>query len=69
MHGDCFDAFVSRHVRFGELCSDVFAYCQRRLAPHHRGRWRRLDALSAELSSRDRSAVYGGFHVYARAVH
>jgi S-adenosylmethionine-diacylglycerol 3-amino-3-carboxypropyl transferase len=29
--------------------------------------WRRLDALSAELFARDRSAVYGGFHVYARA--
>ena len=28
--------------------------------------WQRLDALSAELFARDRSAVYGGFHVYAR---
>lgn len=32
-------------------------------------RWRRLDRLSAELFEQDRSAVYGGFHVYARAVH
>jgi S-adenosylmethionine-diacylglycerol 3-amino-3-carboxypropyl transferase len=34
-----------------------------------RQRWRRLDELSAELFRQDRSAVYGGFHVYARAVH
>ncbi len=34
-----------------------------------RQRWRRLDDLSAELFAKDRSAVYGGFHVYARAVH
>ncbi len=34
-----------------------------------RGRWRRLDELSAALFKQDRSAVYGGFHVYARAVH
>ena len=34
-----------------------------------RGRWRRLDALSDSLFQQDRSAVYGGFHVYARAVH
>lgn len=37
------------------------------------GRWRRLDGLSGQLFARDRSAVYGGFHVYARttsgAVH
>lgn len=43
LHGDCFDAFVSRHVRFGQLCSDVFAFCQRALAPHH-GWLARLDA-------------------------
>ena len=32
-------------------------------------RWRRLDDLSQALFAKDRSAVYGGFHVYARAVH
>jgi UDP-2,3-diacylglucosamine pyrophosphatase LpxH len=43
LHGDCFDDFVSRNARFGQLCSDVFAFCQRCLAPHHR--WlTRLDA-------------------------
>jgi len=30
-------------------------------------RWRRLDALSAELHVRDRSGIYGGFHVYELA--
>jgi S-adenosylmethionine:diacylglycerol 3-amino-3-carboxypropyl transferase len=34
-----------------------------------RQRWRRLDELSETLFRQDRSAVYGGFHVYARAVH
>jgi S-adenosylmethionine-diacylglycerol 3-amino-3-carboxypropyl transferase len=34
-----------------------------------RQRCRRLDDLSATLFKQDRSAVYGGFHVYARAVH
>lgn len=29
--------------------------------------WRRLDALSAELHPRDRSGIYGGFHVYELA--
>lgn len=32
-------------------------------------RWRRLDELSDRLFKQDRSAVYGGFHVYSRAVH
>lgn len=34
-----------------------------------RQRWRRLDGLSDALFARDRSAVYGGFHVYGRTVH
>ncbi len=41
----------------------------RHLPPALRQRWRRLDELSAELFACDRSAVYGGFHVYARALH
>lgn len=49
MHGDCFDAFISRHVRFGEFCSDVFACCQRRLAPYH-GWLSRLDAWQMRLA-------------------
>jgi S-adenosylmethionine-diacylglycerol 3-amino-3-carboxypropyl transferase len=42
---------------------------ERHLPEAIRQRWRRLDELSATLFARDRSAVYGGFHVYARAVH
>ncbi len=34
-----------------------------------RQRWRRLDSASEALFAKDRSAVYGGFHIYARAVH
>jgi UDP-2,3-diacylglucosamine pyrophosphatase LpxH len=49
LHGDCFDAFVSRHVRFGELCSDVFACCQRRLAPYH-GWLSRLEAWQVRMA-------------------
>ena len=49
LHGDCFDAFVSRHVRFGEICSDVFACCQRRLAPYH-GWLSRLEAWQVRLA-------------------
>jgi S-adenosylmethionine-diacylglycerol 3-amino-3-carboxypropyl transferase len=30
------------------------------------GRWRYLKSLSAELTKQDRSAIYGGFHVYER---
>ena len=41
----------------------------RHLPENLRQSWRRLDDLSAELFAKDRSAVYGGFHVYARAVH
>jgi UDP-2,3-diacylglucosamine pyrophosphatase LpxH len=49
LHGDCFDAFVSRHARLGQLCSDVFAFCQRCLAPHHR--WlTRLDAWQVRMA-------------------
>jgi S-adenosylmethionine-diacylglycerol 3-amino-3-carboxypropyl transferase len=29
--------------------------------------WRRLDALSNSLHQRDRSGIYGGFHVYELA--
>jgi S-adenosylmethionine-diacylglycerol 3-amino-3-carboxypropyl transferase len=30
------------------------------------GRWRYLEQRSTELGSRDRSSVYGGFHIYER---
>lgn len=30
-------------------------------------KWRYLEARSRELSSRDRSSIYGGFHIYERA--
>ena len=36
-----------------------------RLDPALLGRWERLDAESAEATARDRSAIYGGVHVYA----
>ena len=49
LHGDCFDAFISRHVRLGQLCSDVFAYCQRRLAPYH-GWLSKLEAWQVRLA-------------------
>ena len=49
MHGDCFDDFVSRHVRFGELCSAAFAGCQRRLAPYH-GWLSRLEAWQVRMA-------------------
>jgi UDP-2,3-diacylglucosamine pyrophosphatase LpxH len=49
LHGDCFDAFVSRHARLGQLCSDVFAFCQRCLAPHH-GWLARLDAWQVRMA-------------------
>lgn len=42
---------------------------ERHLPEAVRQRWRRLDEASAALFAKDRSAVYGGFHVYARAVH
>lgn len=48
LHGDCFDDFVSRHARLGQLCSDVFALCQRCLAPHH-GWLNRLDAWQVRM--------------------
>jgi UDP-2,3-diacylglucosamine pyrophosphatase LpxH len=35
LHGDCFDAFISRNVRFAQLCSDLFAFGQRCFAPYH----------------------------------
>lgn len=35
-----------------------------RLDPRVLGRWRRDDARSAALHERDRSAIYGGFHLY-----
>ncbi len=49
LHGDCFDAFISRHVRFGELCSAVYACCQRRLAPYH-GWLSRLEAWQVRVA-------------------
>lgn len=49
MHGDCFDSFISRHVRFGQLCSDLFAACQRWLEPHH-GWLARLDAWQVKVA-------------------
>jgi S-adenosylmethionine-diacylglycerol 3-amino-3-carboxypropyl transferase len=35
-----------------------------RLDPDLLGRWRYEEALSRELTDRDRSAIYGGFHLY-----
>lgn len=37
-----------------------------RLSPALLDQWRYEDALSDEFSARDRSAIYGGFHLYAR---
>jgi UDP-2,3-diacylglucosamine pyrophosphatase LpxH len=48
MHGDCFDAVVTRHAWFGQLCSDLFAFGQRCLAPHH-GWLARLDAWQVRV--------------------
>ena len=48
MHGDCFDAFVNRHAWLGQLCSDLFAFGQRRLAPRH-GWLARLDAWQVKV--------------------
>jgi UDP-2,3-diacylglucosamine pyrophosphatase LpxH len=50
VHGDCFDAFISRHVRLGQLCSDLFAFGQRCLAPHH-GWLARLDTWQIKMAS------------------
>ncbi len=67
LHGDCFDAFVSRHVRFGQLCSDVFAFCQRTLAPHHgwlarldawQVKWARLGDKVAEAAARHAAGAF-----------
>ena len=30
------------------------------------GRWRRESDLATSLFERDRSAIYGGFHIYSR---
>lgn len=49
LHGDCFDDFVTRNVRFGQLCSDAFAVCQRCFAPYH-GWLARLDAWHVKMS-------------------
>ncbi len=38
-----------------------------RLDPAILGRWRYLEELSADLTRRDRSSIYGGVHVYERA--
>ena len=35
-----------------------------RLAPELLARWRYEEALSRDLTQRDRSAIYGGFHLY-----
>ena len=35
-----------------------------RLDPDLLGRWRYEETLSRELTDRDRSAIYGGFHLY-----
>ena len=38
-----------------------------RVAPHVLGHWRYLEDTSAELGARDRSSIYGGFHIYELA--
>ncbi|MBP2549015.1 S-adenosylmethionine-diacylglycerol 3-amino-3-carboxypropyl transferase [Neorhizobium galegae] len=38
-----------------------------RLSPAIRDQWRYLDVRSQELNLQDRSAIYGGFHIYERA--
>jgi S-adenosylmethionine-diacylglycerol 3-amino-3-carboxypropyl transferase len=35
-----------------------------RLSPELLGRWRYEEALSRDFTERDRSAIYGGFHLY-----
>ena len=37
------------------------------LPPHLLGPWRYEAERSAELHARDRSAIYGGFHLYRLA--
>jgi len=49
LHGDCFDAFISRNVRFSQLCSDLFAFGQRCFAPHH-GWLSRLEAWQIRMA-------------------
>ena len=49
LHGDCFDAFISRHVRFGQLCSDLFAFGQRCFAPYH-GWLSKLEAWQVRIA-------------------
>ena len=38
-----------------------------RLSPAVLDRWRRDDELSAACDARDRSAIYGGFHLYVKS--
>ena len=38
-----------------------------RINPDVLGRWRYLETESAELGARDRSSIYGGFHIYELA--
>ncbi len=38
-----------------------------RLSPDIRKQWAYLEDRSKELNARDRSAIYGGFHIYQRA--
>lgn len=38
-----------------------------RLSPDIRAQWSYLEERSLELNARDRSAIYGGFHIYQRA--
>jgi S-adenosylmethionine-diacylglycerol 3-amino-3-carboxypropyl transferase len=63
------DRTGSAHARVICRTAGAASPVDRHLPEYLRQRWRRLDALSAELFAMDRSAVYGGFHVYARAVH
>ncbi len=37
-----------------------------RLSPTIRDQWTYLDARSHELNLQDRSAIYGGFHIYVK---
>ena len=63
------DRTGSGHARVICRTAGAASPVDRHLPINLRQGWRRLDDLSAELFVKDRSAVYGGFHVYARAVH
>ena len=60
VHGDRFDAFVSRHVRIADFFSRSYAFAQRRLSTG--GEWPKLlDRLLAGLSSLSERVEEGAF--------